>query len=134
MKKFTQKANEGFNFREVSKVRIDKLYLLVNFAGGDADTEHPEEYEFKTIKFSEYQNHLDEINKKIEVYKTLKRILNNDNNPDYKEIKLEYGEDVARALDNAPNDPQADYQFKCYIDNIQLIGYDQQGSKHEAWV
>lgn len=134
MKKFTQKANEGFKFREVSKPRIDKLYLLVNFAGGDADTEHPQEIEFKSIKFSDYQNHLDEINREIEVYKTLKKILSSERRPDYNKIKLEYGEDVGSALDNTPNDPQCDYQFKCYIDSIQLIGYDQQGSKHEAWV
>ena len=132
MKKFSN-LNETFKFTQTEQSRANKLYLLVEFAGGDADTEHPEYKEFKNIKFSEYQNHLDEINEVVNEYKILKDILQ-DTDAKYDDVKSEYGDKIARLFDNAPNDPEADYQFKCYIDSIKLVGYDEQGNKHEAWV
>lgn len=134
MKKFTN-LNETFKFTQTEQSKADRLYLLVEFAGGDADTEHPEYIEFKNIKFSDYQNHLAEINKVIDDYKILTKILSGGGeNPDYNEIKAEYGDAIARLYDNAPNDPQADYQFKCYVAGLKLVGYDAQGNKHEAYI
>lgn len=127
--------NESFKFRKTEEPKKDKLYLLLNFAGGDADTEHPEYHEFRGIKFSEYQNHLDEINKVIGDYKILKKILDNHGeNPKYEDVKSEYGDEIAKLYDNTPNDPQADYQFKCYLSSMELIGYDEDGNKHEAYI
>src|ERR1035437_3080475 len=113
MKKFSN-LNEAFKFTQTEQSKADKLYLLIEFAGGDSDTEHPEYHEFK-IKFSEYQDHLDEINKVIDDYKILKKVLgNHGENPEYNDVKAEHGEKIADLYDNVPNDPQADYQFKCY--------------------
>ena len=41
------KVYEAFEFKKVEKPKKDKLYLLLDYAGGDADTEHPELHEFK---------------------------------------------------------------------------------------
>lgn len=141
-----------FKFNKTESSKANKLYLFVLFAGGDADTEHPEYYEFKNIKFSEYENHLDEIKQEIEMYLTLKDILDDhDYRTDsraYDKIKAKYGEDVADLYDNTPNDPQAAYQvfvyqprlkiqtlqFKCYISRITLVGYDESGNRHESYV
>ena len=130
------KTFEGFKFSEISKAKLDKLYIKINFAGGDADTEHPEEYDLG-IKFSEYNDHLEKIQKEIDLYKTLEKILNINSAQhleDYREVDSKYGEEMAMLFDNTPNDPQSDYQFKCYISNILLIGYDKNGNKHQAYV
>lgn len=49
-------------------------------------------------------------------------------------VKEEYGEEIARLYDNAPNDPQGDYQFKCYISSIKVVGYDDKGNRYESYV
>jgi hypothetical protein len=104
-----------FKFDKTESSKANKLYLFVLFEGGDADTDHPEYYEFKNIKFSEYENHLDEIKEKIDKYLILKDILDNHDyrtaSRAYDKIKSKYGEDIAKLYDNTPNDPQADYHF-----------------------
>ena len=125
-----------FKFTKKESPKIDKLYLYVLFEGGDADTRHPEEYDLG-IKFSDYENHLDKIKSEISNYMILQDILDVNSSShleDYDEVKSKYGEDIANMYDNVPNDPQADYQFKCYIDTIKLIGYDNEGNKYESYV
>lgn len=125
-----------FKFRQTEKPKKDELYLQLNFAGGDADTEHPEYHKFN-FKFSEYKDNLGEINRMIQNYKTLKRVLdinNRDYCREYNHVLDRFGSDVARLYDYTPNDPQGDYQFKCYLSSIKLIGYDEEGNKHEAYV
>ena len=126
----------GFKFREVRKAKLDKLYLRVNFAGGDADTSHPEEYDLG-IKYSEYIDHLEEIDREIGLYRTLQGILDVNSSKHcecYKEVNKKYGKDMAYLYDNVPNDPQSDYQFKCYIDSLELVGFDNEGNKYEAYI
>ena len=125
-----------FKFEKKESSKRDKLYIFVMYAGGDADTEHPEYYELPNIKFSEYEQHLDEINSELQKYLILKDILLDDNNKYdvYDDIKNEYGEEIARMFDNAPNDPQSDFQFKCYIDRIKLVGYDKDGDRYETYI
>jgi len=125
----------SFKFKKTKDSQSDKLYLFVNYEGGDGDTKHPEYYEFKNIKFSEYQNHLEEIQSKIKDFKTLKKILDSSSGDvEYDYVKTEYGDKIARLFDDAPNDPQCDYQWKCYVDRIQLVGFDSEGNKFEAYV
>lgn len=124
-----------FEFRKTESPKIDKLYLQINFAGGDADTKHPTTYEFEGIKFSEYEKHLDEIQMIIDEYKILQKVLSSHGDDmGYNQVLSEYGKEVASLYDNTPNDPQGDYQFKCYLDSLKLIGYDELGNKHEAYV
>ena len=125
-----------FNFKKVEKPKKDKLYLLINYYGGDADTKHPE-YIDLNVKFSEYKRHLREINDKINTYKKLSEILDVNNRnycKDYIEVLKKFGKDMANIYDFVPNDPQGDYQYKCYIRDIILVGYDEEGNKHESYV
>lgn len=137
--KHLEKFNESFKFRRVNDPEKDKLYLLLNFVGGDADTFHPEYHSFsKEVKFSNYQSHMFEIDRVIDEYKMLKKALDV-NSKDYchnkyEEVKQKFGEDIARLYDDAPNDPQSDYSRKCYLDDIELIGYDENGVKYSAYV
>ena len=135
IKKFNEM--EQFKFSKVEDSKANKVYLYILFEGGDADTQHPVYHEFKNIKFSEYENHLDEINKVINNYKILKRILNvnsRDHLDSYKEVEKKYGEEIAYLYDNTPNDPQTDYDTKCYLDSLELIGYDENGNKHKSYI
>jgi hypothetical protein len=135
LKHINEAGNSPFKFKKSGTPKIDKLYLKIMFAGGDADTEHPETIDLK-IKFSEYENHLDEINKIIENYIILRGALDINSvaycKKGYKEVKIRFGEEIADLFDNTPNDPQNDYQNKCYLDSMELIGYDQSGHKHKA--
>lgn len=133
IKKFNEM--EQFNFSKVEDSKANKLYLFIMFMGGDADTQHPIYHEFKNIKFSEYKNHLDEINKVIDDYKILKNILNVDHRLcSRRKVEEKYGKEIAYLYDNTPFDPQTDYDTKCYLDHLELIGYDENGNKHRSYI
>jgi hypothetical protein len=136
--KHLNKFNETFKFREVAKPHSDELYLLLNFAGGDADTEHPVWVKFsKDVKFSNYQNHMFELDRIIDEYKMLKEALDiNSRNycKNYEQVKQKFGRDIADLYDNAPNDPQSDYSTKCYLSSMELVGYDAAGAEHRAYI
>lgn len=69
----------------------------------------------------------------LESYFLLKDILGGDNkHSSYDKIKEKYGDQIADMWDQVPNDPQCDYQFKCYIDSIKLYYHDNSGAKWEA--
>lgn len=130
------KKFEAFDFKKTESSKIDKLYLFIMFEGGDADTKHPEYIEFKGIKFSEYKDHLDEIQNLIDKYKILKGVLDinsRDYCKKYNQVVNRFGREIADLYDQVPNDPQCDFQFKCYIDRIKLVGYDENGNKHESY-
>lgn len=123
-----------FKLKESAKKNC--VYLHVMFAGGDADTEHPEYYLLKGVTMDNIDEHADEINKEIENFKILKKILGYGGviTSKYNEIKAEYGDEIASLFDNTPNDPQADYQFKCYVDRIELHAYDENGDLYTQYV
>ena len=131
---------KDFKFRKVSQAKRDQLFLHLMYAGGDADTEHPVDIPLN-IKFSEYKQHLKEINQIIDRYKRLKKVLKSGSDINYNSTKKAYfiddiyiDDDIQDLVDHTPNDPQSDYQFKCYLDSIILIGYDENGDKHESYV
>ena len=119
--------NIKFELKEES--RANKIYLVANFAGGDGDTEHPQEY-LMPFTFSEYEQNLEYIENLYKEYKILEKVLESD----YYSIKEKYGEQIAKLYDNAPNDPQTDYSMKCYLDSIELIGYDEKGNKYKSYL
>jgi len=127
---------DKIKFKKSKESKSGKLYLHLLFEGGDADTKHPETIEFP-FRFSEYEHHLDEIEAMYNDYKILQDILEDH---DYKtrdksdEVLREYGEVIARLYDQVPGDPQNDYQFKCYLGNISLIGYDEQGNQYKSYL
>lgn len=123
-------------FHKKGESRAGKLFLVINFAGGDADTEHPQEYEYKGLYYDQVDKYEDRITSDIAKYKILKDILDVNSGKfeeDYEEVKEKYGPDIARLFDNAPNDPQNDYQNKCYIDTVIVRGYDDKGTMYETY-
>jgi len=120
------------NFRKKEDSRANKIYFFTMFSGGDADTRHPQEYEIKGITFQNYQEHIYEIEKEVNLHKQLKDILREYSDKQYGyKAASEISDELASMYDNVPNDPQCDYQFKCRLDYIKLIGYDEIGTKYE---
>lgn len=138
-----------FKFKKTETAKRDQLYIYLMYEGGDADTRHPEEYPLN-IKFSEYKEHLPEIYEIIDKYQRLKVVLDCgsyggridwDNKTKKFFIKdrmrksdIPIDDDLQDMIDNVPNDPQNDFQDKCYLATIKLIGYDENGDKHESYV
>lgn len=117
-------------FHKEEESRANKLYLVVNYYGGDADTDHPKEYEYKHIKFHEWELYKEEIEADVENYRKLKTALKLDS---YGEMLDEWGEEIADLYETVPNDPQNDYQFKCSLDGVILRGYDENGTMYETY-
>lgn len=116
------------------KARKNVVYLAVKFEGGDADTEHWEEHILKGLTFNNVQvsSHTT-VNQEVEKYRILKNLLD-DNDISYEDIEKEHGKEMARMYNEAPNDPQCDYQFKCYLDSVILRAYDENGDRYEAYL
>jgi hypothetical protein len=137
IKTFEKFANKPIKFRRVGEPKKEQLFLEILFEGGDADTKHPKKYEFKGFKYSDWEQHLPEINKVIGEYQTLQKILDvncKEHCEEYDEVKTKYGEDMADLYDQSPRDPQCDYQYHCYIDRMELVGFDENGVEWRAYV
>lgn len=119
------------NFKKVEESRAGKVYLRVMYYGGDADTSHPDDTLLKDITFDNISEKTEEIAELVKPYVILRDLLSDPTEShNYNDLVDEYGEAIARLYDNVPNDPQADYQFKCSFDYMELIGYDASGAKH----
>lgn len=121
------------NFIKKEDSRANKIFFHVMFEGGDADTKHQQEFEMKGITFQNYQEHIAEIEKEVNLYKQLKDIIKEYSDDKYAgyDAAKEISEELANMYDNVPNDPQCDYQFKCSLEYTKLIGYDEIGTKYE---
>lgn len=123
-------------FHKEEESKAGKLFLVINFAGGDADTKHPQEYEYKGLYYDQVDKAKARITSDIAKYKILKDILDVNSGKfeeDYEEVEKKYGPDIASLFDNTPNDPQNDYQNKCYIDTVIVRGYDDKGTMYETY-
>jgi hypothetical protein len=130
------KLNMKLEFKLKEKSRANKVFLCVKYAGGDADTEHPNEYEYDFPSY-EIDKNLHIIEKDIKEFKILEKILDvnsKEYSKSYEEIEEKYGDKIVRLYENVPNDPQTDYQTKCYIDEISVIKYDENGNKYESYI
>ena len=121
---------------KLSKVCDRKaLILIVNYYGGDADTEH---FQFDNLNHCIISNsitgtpnlNLELIKQVVEFYTTLGEILGS--NAEYEEILEVYGKEYASAYENVPNDPSTDYQTKCKLDNLSLNYYTESGDLYTA--
>lgn len=128
---------KDFNFKRVGGAKLDAVYLHLLYEGGDADTRHPVKIKLP-FKFSEYKEHVGEIREIIRKYKILGHTLDVNHRDycdnDYKRVEKKFGLEIARLYDDVPNDPQSDFQYKCYLDSMKLISYDQEGNKYESYV
>ena len=62
-------------FQLDKKSENNRFYILLNWAGGDADTEHPEYVSIKGVTYSNYKEHLYLIEVEIEKYTFLKDLI-----------------------------------------------------------
>ena len=118
------------------------MYLALEYMGGDADIYIHKTIEIVGVKFSTYKEQLEDINDKILIYKTLRGIIDMDHmrsnitkaiRQKYNGVLSKFGQDITDAYNEVPNDPTGgDGDYKCSISCIRLIGYDQDGNKHEA--
>ena len=117
-------------FKKTTKnSKANKVYLQLNYKGGDSDSDHPVLIELPIL----FKNELDIPDNIIEQYKSLQNILE-DTDMNYNKVLSEYGPVLASLFDDVPNDPQGDYQFKCYLSNIQVIGYDSECNKYSTYI
>lgn len=123
---------KNFKFKEACKRNC--VYLHVKFEGGDGDTDHPDFYLLKDVTMENIDEHLETVNKEISNFKTLKTILQDSYDIDYYALKEEYGDEIASLYDNTPNDPQSDYQYKCYLSSMELHGYDEKGDLYTQYI
>jgi len=134
---------KDFTFTRKTKSIRDKLFLDLMYSGGDSDTSHPVRIPLN-IKFSEYKKHLGKIHEIINLYKELKKL---DINRLFYDVKTRsycikrYGKEsiiiddkLQKLIDQIPNDPTTDYQNKCYLDWIKLVGFDENGDSHESYI
>lgn len=124
-------------FEKTEDSKANKLYILVEFEGGDTDTKQPELIEVKGVDYINYLDNLDKIEEEVDKYKLLEKILDINSSKfleDYDSVKEEYGEELANLFDATPNDPQNDYQNKCYIGSITLIAYDKDCNQFRAYL
>lgn len=122
-------------FEKTENSRADTIWLLIKYAGGDADTEHFHEEKFE-FPYSEYETHLEEIEARVDQYKIIENLTDGSGghqDHDYEDLVEKYGEEIAELYENVPNDPQGDYQFKTSLDSMKLIAYDEKCNKYEAW-
>ena len=118
------------------KSRANKAYFLIEYYGGDADTQHPEEY-ILPFNYDEINDNLEYIEKEYEKYVKLRNILNinhEDFCQTYTEVLEKHGEEMANMIGEVPCDPQTDFDSYCAIDYICLIGYDNEGNKYLAYL
>lgn len=117
-----------------------KVYLHIMFMGGDADTEHPEYFLLENINYIGDKDSIDlneEHIKLINNFKILRDVLDINNRSytdDYNDVLEKYGEEIADLYDNVPNDPQNDFQNKCYFSYLEIIAYDKEGNKYQGYI
>lgn len=121
------------HFKKEEDSRLNSVWLVLMYMSGDADTHHPKEIKLP-FEFSHWRNNIKEIEEKFTFYKTVQDILENNREEDHNFIEGAFGKLYADAIDAAPRDTSVDYQYKCYLADIYLIGYDMEGNKLKAYL
>jgi len=124
-------------FEKVEESNSGKFFLDVEYMGGDADTQHFERESIPGVNAYNYMDNWDIIKAELDKYRKLAPWLERDFDEDniYDKILEEYGEDhyLLSWYENAPQDPQCDFQFKCTLAGVDLIYYDEQGNKYRCY-
>lgn len=134
-----------FDFKLKEKARTNLFYIEVLYEGGDADTEHYRTYGVKDSKGEQpidYYTYTDPANiveiqnklKDLELLRTILEINSKYFLSDYNEVEKIHGKKIATYFESVPDDPQNDYQDKCYLDSISIIVYDDKGDRYEHYI
>lgn len=119
------------DFKWSKKAIRNKIFIQLNFEGGDADTQHTEIIEIKDVRFSNWEVDREVIETFVEKYKILEQF---DRDTTYEEVLEEYGEEIVGMYEDIPSDPSGDFQWKCYLSSIKLLGYDEEGNEYSSYV
>jgi hypothetical protein len=125
-----------YKFHLKERSRGEKVFLVLKFMGGDADTFETEEIEIDTNDFTPSEFYVDEeFQALIDKYKIIKGLQNDESSHKmYDILESKYGEEIANLYDNIPGDPQTYGEFKCSLQWITIRGYDYMGNMYEAEV
>jgi len=126
------------DFKKLKDSILDTIFLKLEYMSGDADAFEYEHVSLgKHIKFSNYTEHLKEIEKVVEKYKLISRFTGDkkDNVTNtYEYIKNNYSEELADLYDNVPEDSTSDGQVNARLSEIILCGYNEVGEYFESYV
>lgn len=125
-----------YDFHQTETSRAGKVFLYTEYMGGDADTEHPSEFELPNITFDNFDtpSSLAIIEGYLTDYEIIHDLLDiHGEAVSYDDVLKEHGDDIANLYDNVPRDPQGDYQFPCKLDKVKIFKYDNQGNKFETY-
>ena len=125
-------------FEKSKGSKSDKLYFKLSFEGGDADadTRHPH-FEDTGIKYSEWKNNMKSLEEQADMFETVKEILTDSPSGSdmYDKLLVKFGDSSADYLDCLiPRDPANDFQNCCYLESIQLVGYDKKGTEYTSYI
>ena len=113
--------------------KANTFFIELEFYGGDAVTYHREQEMLDGITALNYIKPENQtvIFKRIEFLELVKNV----STPEfcYDEIEAKYGEKVAKFIDNMPNDPECDFQFKCTFDDFELRYYDSESNLYSVY-
>jgi hypothetical protein len=110
-----------YKFQEESLPANNSVYVEIKFMDGDGDVYQSEEFLIGSFESFEEIENSQEITEELALWKKIKNTLEPDFN--YDDYAAEYGEELADMIDNVPNGPMADYQFKMTVDSIELVYY-----------
>lgn len=148
MDKKQLKKFKDFDFKQSEKPKRDQLFVGLKYGGGDGDYNEYDEAPLD-IKFSEYKEHIDEINDILEKYQRMQEVL--ECGQEGKVVKMAFpsqkwvicdrrsknrietpiDDDLQDLLSMVPSDATyGDGDYKCYLESLSLIGYDENSLKH----
>lgn len=122
-----------FKFKKEEDVKKDQLYVEIEFMSGDADAHQIELFKLP-FKYSEINSHIEEIQAEIKKWKLTEELLDCNSSKwidgwgDYDKIKDQYGEEIARMIENVPGDVTC-CDYRQSISEIDLIAFDEEGNK-----
>lgn len=129
-------------FKKRKESLLDTVFLKLEYMSGDADAYEYEEVSFgEHIKFSNYEEHLEEIQKIVEQYKLISKFTDcndklslEDERDAYEYIKENYSEELADLYENVPGDSTCDSQRTAHLRRIILCGYNDIGEYFESYL
>lgn len=121
-------------FRKDEAPRAGKLYLELNYMGGDADS-----FELAEIKldfgYAEWKDHLPEIEELLDKYRLLSKITDinaSEYSESHDDVVMDHGQEIGDLYSCVPGDPQTDGDTNCMLYEMFLVGYDEKGAKYKT--
>jgi len=137
-------------FKKKKESILNTMFLKLEYMSGDADAWEYQEHQLDGISFSNYTEHLEEIEKIVSQYELISKFTDcNDKlhlgdkrwglkiegfKEEYEYIKENYSEELADIYESVPGDTTCDGQRNANLRSIILCGYDNNGDYYESYV